>query len=428
MKLKLQIEHTGQSFTLKPEIKYIVGSAQDCTINLPNIDGIAERHIALSFVDNGWQVEDLNSPNGTFVNGQAISTYRIDAPVRIAIAGNFLIAAAPVFQDVAPLPTAPIQQIQPPQYQPPISPPPVYGNTPPAYTPPLVNQPQSTSNPSAYNNAYSPVSALPNQQSIPNPRNQINRNAPRVITWWDFIDRQVEKGQSWLDQVAIRYFMTTGLRYTPYIDLMGGSCLDGYIIPDFKGRAEEIAAGVSANLDQLRQYPDTDCSVVWLTDAHLTDGSPSPVLAFPIKRASRKDFRRFCVVSHHRIRTYVVIENYGNDLFVGRITRLEDQLNGLPLILLGCLFLLITIAFFVSSGYSYIPFDIRASITMWLVIIFSGIWSATFVGIPKLMRQLNSLPVPSNVTGVVLIMLTLLTIFGWFLKISFATTGRYGGF
>ena len=183
MKLKLQIEHTGQSFTLKPEIKYIVGSAQDCTINLPNIEGIAERHIAFSFTTNGWQVEDLNSANGTFVNGQAISTYKIDAPVRIAIAGNFLISAAPVFQDVAPLPTAPVQQIQPPQYQPPISPPPVYGNTPPAYTPPPVNQPQS-SNPSAYNNVYSPVSPLPNQQSIPTPRNQINRNAPRVITWW----------------------------------------------------------------------------------------------------------------------------------------------------------------------------------------------------------------------------------------------------
>lgn len=238
MKLKLQIEHTGQSFTLKPEIKYIVGSAQDCTINLPNIDGIAERHIALSFTNNAWQVEDLNSANGTFVNGQSVNIYNIDAPVRIALAGNFLIAAAPMFQDIAPLPTAPIQQIQSlPQYQPPIAPPPVYGsNTSPTYTSAPVNQPQSVSNPPIYNNAYSPVSPLPSQSSIPNQnsRNQFNKKPLQAITWWEFVDRQVEKGQSWLDQVAIRFFMTTGLRSTPYINLMGGSGLDGYIIPTLK--------------------------------------------------------------------------------------------------------------------------------------------------------------------------------------------------
>jgi hypothetical protein len=417
MKLKLLIEHTGQSFTLKPETKYIVGSALDCTINLPNIDGIAERHIALSFVDNAWQVEDLNSTNGTVVNGQAINSYRIDAPVRIALAGNFLIAAAPLVPEIAPIANVPTQPIQPPTYQPPISPPPVYGsNPPPVYTS------QSISPPSPYNDPYSSVSPPPIQPSIPSPRNQFNKRSPQVMTWWDFIDRQVEKGQSWLDQVAIRYFMTTGIRYTPYMKLTGGD-LDGYIIPDFKGQAEEIAAGVAANLDQLRQYPDTDCNVVWLTDAHLTDGSPSPVLAFPIKRANRKDFRRFCVVSHHRIRTYVIIENYGSDLFVGRITRFEDQLNGFPLLLAGCAALLFTVLAFIGAGF--VPFDIRASITIWSAIISLGLWFATFLGIPKIMRQLNSLPVPSNVTAVILIMLSLMTIFVWFLRVSFTTSGRY---
>lgn len=428
MKLKLQIEHTGQSFTLKPEIKYIVGSAQDCTINLPNIDGIAERHIALSFVDNGWQVEDLNSPNGTFVNGQAISTYRIDAPVRIAIAGNFLIAAAPVFQDVAPLPTAPIQQIQPPQYQPPISPPPVYGNTPPAYTPPPINQPQSINNPSAYNNAYSPVSPLPTQSSIPtqSPREQLNKKAPQAITWWEFVDRQVEKGQSWLDQVAIRFFMTTGLRDTPWIPLGGlSNGLDGYIIPDFKERSEEIAAGIATSLDQLRQYPDTDCSVVWLTDAHLVGdrnngNRPSPMLSVAIKRANRRDFRRFCVVSHHRIRTYVIVDNYGTDLFVGRITRFESQLDGFPLLLCGLFFFLATV--FLTFGSGFLPFvigDFRSSVFVWLLIIFAGLWCGIFLGIPIVMRQAKALPVPSNLSGIVLIMLILVTMFFGFLKILF---------
>lgn len=427
MKLKLQIEHTGQSFTLKPEIKYIVGSAQDCTINLPNIEGIAERHIAFSFTNNGWQVEDLNSANGTFVNGQAISTYKIDAPVRIAIAGNFLIAAAPVFQDVAPLPTAPVQQIQPPQYQPPISPPPVYGNTPPAYTPPPVNQPQS-SNPSAYNNVYSPVSPLPNQKSIPTPnsRNQINRNAPRVITWWEFVDRQVEKGQSWLECTAIRFFLTTGLRYTPWMNLSGGCGLDGYIIPDFKEDADKISTGIADKLDRLGSYPDTDCSVVWLTDAHIAFDAPPPILSMAIKRARRKDFRRFCVVSHHRIRTYIIIDNYGNDLFVGRITRFEAQLNSTPLILWGLAFLLAIVV--MSVGANALPFfnfmygagNLSASVFIWSLIIFSGLWSGIFIGIPIIMRLGNALPVPTNITGVILVMLVFADLFFLLLKVLFA--------
>jgi len=142
MKLKLLIEHTGQSFTLKPEIKYIVGSASDCTINLPNIDGIAERHIALSFIDNTWQVEDLNSANGTFVNGQTISSYRINFPVQIALAGNFLITVTPFIPEITPITNNPIQPIQPPIYQPSVTPPPVYEgvNTSDTYSPqPLIS-------------------------------------------------------------------------------------------------------------------------------------------------------------------------------------------------------------------------------------------------------------------------------------------------
>ncbi len=421
MKLKLLIEHTGQSFTLKPEIKYIVGSALDCTINLPNIDGIAERHIALSFVDNAWQVDDLNSTNGTFVNGQTISSYRIDAPVRIALAGNFLIAAAPLVPEIAPIPNIPTQSIQPPTYQPPISPPPVYGNNqPPVYSP------QSVSNASHYNDSYSPVSPHPIQPSIPSPRSQVNRNGSRVITWWDFIDRQVDKGQSWLECVAIRFFMTTGLRYTPWINLSGGCGLDGYIIPDFKEDADNISTGIAAKLDRSGSYPDTDCSVVWLTDAHIAFDAPPPVLSMAIKRAQRRDFRRFCVVSHHRIRTYIIIDNYGNDLFVGRITRFEAQLNSTPLILWGLLFFVAIIVMTVVANslpffnFMYGTGNLSASVFIWSLIIFSGLWSGIFIGIPIIMRLGNALPVPTNISGIILGMLILADLFFLLLKVVFA--------
>jgi len=428
MKLKFLIEHTNQSFTLKPEIKYIVGSAQDCTINLPNIDGIAERHIALSFspMDNAWQVEDLGSANGTFVNGQPITIYKIDAPVRIALAGNFLIAAAPLVADIAPMPAAPIQSIQALDFQPPITPPPVYGSQ-QSYSPAPVSQSQSVSSPSGYN-GYPPVAPTPRQAPTPNQRtnNFSNRSIPRAINWWEFVDRQVEKGHSWLDRVAIRFYMTTGLRKTPYIDLMGGSCLDGYIIPDFKGRAEEIAAGISASLDQLRQYPDTDCSVVWLTDAHLADVEPSPMLGIPIKRANRQDFRRFCVVSHHRIRTYVIVDNYGDDLFVGRITRFEPQLNGFSLALWGAFCLILVLFFTFGSDlplfyYVFSGGDLRASVFIWSLIIFSGLWSAVFIGAPILMRHSKALPVRTNLSAIIFLMIIILIMFFGFLKLLFPT-------
>jgi hypothetical protein len=56
---------------------------------------------------------------------------------------------------------------------------------------------------------------------------------------------------------------------------------------------------------------------------------------------------------------------------------------------------------------------------IWLLIIFSGFWFGTFIGIPLFMRQLNVLPVATNLTGIVILILTLVTIFFALLKILF---------
>lgn len=418
MKLKLQIEHTGQSFTLKPEIKYIVGSAQDCTISLPNIDGIAERHIALSFSNNVWQVEDLNSANGTFVNGQAIITYKIDAPIRIALAGNFLIAAAPLVQDIAPLPTAPIQQIQSPQYQPPISPPPVYGNTPPAYTPPINQQIYSIppNQPSEY--GYSSGNYIDNSSYDANyPRRRdkatpVSRGSLKVQTWKEFVQEQVDaQSDNVLTQLATRFYLVTGYRSTPWLRRYDGQsdvknskgkgfeAFDGYILPNFKGSAEAIANGLELRLNQqLRGYEDTDCRVVQLTDAHIADTASQSFVGvelFPVRRGSRPDYRRFCVVSYHRVRTYLLVENYGTDLFVSWFTRFEPNPSSVVLNLWLIFAIFLTLISIQSNNFALIVSPLI-------------LWGANFWLVPTIMQGLGVLPKKANaylITAIVMILL-----------------------
>lgn len=67
---------------------------------------------------------------------------------------------------------------------------------------------------------------------------------------------------------------------------------------------------------------------------------------FAIRRDKRPnqrwpDYRRFCVTAYHRIRNYVLVEQYGSDLFVSWLTRCEPNPTALNLILwfLGALLL-----------------------------------------------------------------------------------------
>ncbi len=50
----------------------VVGRQPDCDIRIDNL-GISRRHAKLRFTPEGWIVEDMNSSNGTFVNGRHIS-------------------------------------------------------------------------------------------------------------------------------------------------------------------------------------------------------------------------------------------------------------------------------------------------------------------------------------------------------------------
>ncbi|MCC3491497.1 MAG: FHA domain-containing protein [Microcoleus sp. PH2017_25_DOB_D_A] len=103
MQLKLKLEQTGQSWTLKPNGReYVIGSGSDCDIPLPNVNVVDTHHLKLSFNQstNTWHVCDLGSKNGTFVDSQPITDYSIKAETRIVIAGGVLLVATPVDNSV----------------------------------------------------------------------------------------------------------------------------------------------------------------------------------------------------------------------------------------------------------------------------------------------------------------------------------------
>jgi pSer/pThr/pTyr-binding forkhead associated (FHA) protein len=69
-----QLVLNGQTFVLNLT-KYTIGRGEDCNILLPEDDGAVSRNHALLEVarDGAWVLTDLNSTNGTYLDGQRIS-------------------------------------------------------------------------------------------------------------------------------------------------------------------------------------------------------------------------------------------------------------------------------------------------------------------------------------------------------------------
>lgn len=61
---------TGRSFELRPDTW--VGRSSRCDLALPH-ESVSQTHASIRYAAGGWYVEDRNSKNGTWVNGQCIS-------------------------------------------------------------------------------------------------------------------------------------------------------------------------------------------------------------------------------------------------------------------------------------------------------------------------------------------------------------------
>lgn len=379
MELKILVQQTGKSWVLKPNRnrECIIGSGSDCHISLPYPEIVSDRHLKLSFdqISQSWQAQDLGSTNGTFIDSQRVSNYQITRETRIALGGGIFILVTPEVNVAATAPVAP--------------PPPVY-------------------TPSPINNAPTYLNSAP-----------VSNSQLRVLDWGDYVELQAAKLNSWWNRVALRFYLMTGLRNMWWVHF------DGYIIPDFKEPADKISIGIENNLNQLKQYQDTDCYAVLLTDAHLTDSTAemfSGVELFALKRGKKRDFRRFCIVSHHRIRSYVVVENYGPDLFVSRLTRFESQPDGfVPGVILGLSIFIVLIIMFFSTAFAsmFNLYGYSVSIGLWLLIIIGLLWGTNFILVPFLMKEFKLLPRPANTQLIWFVIIFGLWFFSLILKLLF---------
>jgi ABC-type multidrug transport system ATPase subunit/pSer/pThr/pTyr-binding forkhead associated (FHA) protein len=66
---------------------YVIGASPDCAIRIAQTD-VSAQHARLSWSGGAWVLEDLQSTNGTFVNGQRIGVARVDRESRVALGSH----------------------------------------------------------------------------------------------------------------------------------------------------------------------------------------------------------------------------------------------------------------------------------------------------------------------------------------------------
>lgn len=59
------------SYDLPDEIgvEVIIGTSEDCSIDLPDVEGLAEEHCCITLFEDGYAISDLGSGVGTFADG-----------------------------------------------------------------------------------------------------------------------------------------------------------------------------------------------------------------------------------------------------------------------------------------------------------------------------------------------------------------------
>lgn len=94
------------SYDLPDEIgvEVIIGTSEDCSIDLPDVQGLAAEHCCITLFEDGYAISDLGSGAGTFANGKPLENEYMVAGVVYQV-GGATITYVPD-EAAAPAPTA----------------------------------------------------------------------------------------------------------------------------------------------------------------------------------------------------------------------------------------------------------------------------------------------------------------------------------
>ena len=84
--MKLLIEWDGQSVVLDPDQAYVLG--RDPSADIPVDDArLSRAHVRIAFVNKTWELKDLDSSNGSFVNGKKFASHKLVKTQTIELGG-----------------------------------------------------------------------------------------------------------------------------------------------------------------------------------------------------------------------------------------------------------------------------------------------------------------------------------------------------
>ena len=94
-------ERVHEHFRLRRSRVMTIGKAPDNAVVLPDAR-ISRHHCQISWTDQGWSLEDLNSTNGTYVKGQKVDKIILDGGDRIKLGSFELRFDVPANESVRP--------------------------------------------------------------------------------------------------------------------------------------------------------------------------------------------------------------------------------------------------------------------------------------------------------------------------------------
>ena len=80
----LRVTHDGATVTFRPDEIVTIGRHPDAALHVAS-RRVSRRHAVLAYEDGVWVLEDKDSANGTYVNGEKVTRVEVEAPTQIAL-------------------------------------------------------------------------------------------------------------------------------------------------------------------------------------------------------------------------------------------------------------------------------------------------------------------------------------------------------